>query len=42
VELYDQILSRNQSNQSNQQALKKKAYALEKLGEGTRSGQKQE
>ena len=42
VELYDQIVSRNQSDQSNQQALKKKAYALEKLGEGKRSGQKLE
>ena len=42
VELYDQILSRNQSNQSNQLALKKKAYALEKLGGGNRSGQEQE
>ena len=39
LELYDQILSRNQSNQ---EAQEKRAYALEKLGEGDASGQKRE
>ena len=39
VELYDQILSRNQSNQ---EAQEKRAYALEKLGEEDGSGQKRE
>ena len=36
VELYDQILSRNQSNQ---EAQEKRAYALEKLGDEDGSGQ---
>jgi len=39
VELYDQILSRNQSNQ---EAQEKRAYALERLGEEDGSGQKRE
>ena len=39
VELYDQILSRNQSNQVAQE---KRAYALERLGEEDGSGQKRE
>ena len=39
VELYDQILSRNQSNQ---EAREKRAYALEKLGDEDGSGQKRE
>ena len=39
VQAYDQILSRNQSNQ---EAQEKRAYALEKLGEEDGSGQKRE
>ena len=39
LELYDQILSRNQSNQ---EAQEKRAYALERLGEEDGSGQKRE
>ena len=39
VELYDQILSRNQSNQ---EAREKRAYALERLSEVDVSGQSQE
>jgi hypothetical protein len=39
LELYDQILSRNQSNQV---AREKRAYALERLGEKDGSGQSQE
>jgi hypothetical protein len=39
VELYDQILSRNQSNQ---EAQEKRAYALERLGDEDGTGQKRE